>query len=554
MYVGSLGPACRLAQPIPSRQLGGVVQFNADLAARLKKYVRPDQPFGPPDAADITEPECAAALFDWNNQAFAELLTGSDVLVGRRGSGKSALLGTFCSRRYMHEDLSGKEARAYRDRFRLNAKTLLAVPDITINADTPVCMDELETHCERHVPSVEVLSRLWNLRIWLLVANELRRHHERLWSGAPHALQAYIAHDDVVERALAGITDRPAGAVMGADGFIAAMEAFLLSHGKRCVVTFDNMERYKFNDVQNAVLAGLIAATGKMIGTQHPSLDLKLCLPAEIFGHLKAIIFRPDKDFHKIQYLHWTPVELMHVAASRLKVYFQLYDNDSYDLCRDLHLTDRAVLRQFWNRFLPERIINKLSVEEETFTYLLRHTQLLPRQLLTFLNAIARRFRRDGRALFANRFETQHIIKGIEDAEDANAQAVLAMFKPMYPLVLEVFDNVMPRLTRLFDFGFLQSVYQSSAKKSMEQMQQEEFHSFWRMMLSTGAIGIVDQNASTDIYETAKFEFNSDHPLRMSDKDWLCVHPMFSRIYNVGPAPMPKVVLPRGSDFGLEVS
>jgi len=530
------------------------MQFNANLAAQLKKYVRPDQPFGPPDAADIAEPQCAAALFDWNNQAFAELLTGSDVLVGRRGSGKSALLSTFCGRRYMHEDLSGQEARAYRDRFRLNAKTLLAVPDITINADTPVYMDELETHCERRIPPVEVLSRLWNLRIWLLVGSTLQRQHAGLWRRAPSALQAYIAHDDVVSRALAAASERDAGAPMGTEDFVQAMEAFLLSHGTRCVITFDNMERYKFNDVQNAVLAGLIAATGKMIGTQHPSLDLKLCLPAEIFEHLKTIIFRPDKDFHKIQYLHWTPVELMHVAASRLKVYFQLYDADTYDLCKDLPLSDRAVLRQFWNRFLPESIVNKLDVEERTFTYLLRHTQLLPRQLLTFLNAIARRFTRDGRALFAQPFEAKHIIQGIEDAEDSNAQAVLAMFKPMYPLVLEVFDNVMPRLTRLFDYGFLHSVYQSSAKKPMAQMQKEEFHSFWRLMLSTGAIGVVDQDAATEIYEMAKFEFNSDHLLRVSDKDRLCVHPMFSRIYNVGPAPMPKMVLPRGSDFGLEAN
>jgi hypothetical protein len=84
------------------------MQFNVDLSERLKKYVRPDQPFGPPDAADIKEPDCAAALFDWNNQAFAELLTGSDVLVGRRGSGKSALLSTFSSKRYMRADLEVK--------------------------------------------------------------------------------------------------------------------------------------------------------------------------------------------------------------------------------------------------------------------------------------------------------------------------------------------------------------------------------------------------------------------------------------------------------------
>ena len=530
------------------------MNINADLAAKLKQYVRPDQPFGPPDAAEIKEPDCAAALFDWNNQAFAELLTGSDVLVGRRGSGKSALLGTFRSKRYMRADLSTDEAKAYRDRFHLNAKTLLAVPDLIVEADTPSHMDELEKYClhRQYIPSVEVLARLWNLRIWLLVGSTLARDYPMLWSQAPRSLQAYIANDDVVTTALAGANGHGGTCVMSPGEFIAAMEAFLRTEGKRCVITFDNIERYKFSDEQNAVLGGLIAATGKMIGTQHPSLDVKLCLPAEIFEHLKTVIFRADKDLQRIQYLHWSPVELMHVSATRVKVYFQLYDPDAYDLVKDLRLSDRAILRGFWNRYLPERIVNTLGIEEETFTYLLRHTQLLPRQLLTLLNAVARRFMRDGRILFATAFEARHIVAGIEDAEDSNAQAVLTMYKPMYPLVMEVFDLVMPRLKRVFDYGFLQSVYRSSARASMEQMQKPDFRSFWRLLLSTGAVGVVEADAGTDIYETGKFEFNSNYALRVSDKDQLCVHPMFSRIYNVDTAALRKVVLPRGSDFGME--
>ena len=112
---------------------------------------------------------------------------------------------------------------------------------------------------------------------------------------------------------------------MTADDYIREMEGCLRAAGKRCVVTFDNVERYKFDDIQNAVLGGLIAATGKLIGRQHPSLDVKLCLPAEIFDHLKTVVFRADKDLQKVQYLHWNSTTLMHLAASRLKVYLQLF-------------------------------------------------------------------------------------------------------------------------------------------------------------------------------------------------------------------------------------
>src|SRR5882672_2932160 len=98
--------------------------MTAQLDQLLKKYVREDQAFGPADAADVSEPMCAAALFDWNNQAFAELLVGSDVLVGRRGSGKSSLLRTFPARKYLTTEFRSDEARGFRDRYHISAKVL----------------------------------------------------------------------------------------------------------------------------------------------------------------------------------------------------------------------------------------------------------------------------------------------------------------------------------------------------------------------------------------------------------------------------------------------
>ena len=105
---------------------------------------------------------------------------------------------------------------------------------------------------------------------------------------------------------------------------------------------------------------------------------------------------------------------------------------------------------------------------------------MLPRQLLTALNAIVRRIPSDGRALFRSPLGAADIIRGIEDTEDANAQAVLGMYEPMYPSVREIFDLVMPRLRRVFDYGYLQSVYNFSAKQSMDRMQRGDSGGYWR--------------------------------------------------------------------------
>ncbi|MGC1778688.1 MAG: GTPase domain-containing protein, partial [Xanthobacteraceae bacterium] len=69
--------------------------------SRVLKYVRPDQPLGPADAHLIKDPEVAAFLFDPHNKSFNALLRKDvSVVVGRRGSGKTALLNSYLYRPY----------------------------------------------------------------------------------------------------------------------------------------------------------------------------------------------------------------------------------------------------------------------------------------------------------------------------------------------------------------------------------------------------------------------------------------------------------------------
>ena len=525
--------------------------MTAQLDQLLKKYVREDQAFGPADAADVTEPMCAAALFDWNNQAFAELLVGSDVLVGRRGSGKSSLLRTFPARKYLTTEFRSDEARGFRDRYHISAKVLSRIPDFVVDVDTPKQVNELESYCVTQpvVPPVEMLASMWRRRLWWLIGQELQKADGPLWDKLPEPLRRYITNRDIA----ATVEGSASNNELSAGGYIAQLEDFLLANNARVVVTFDNVEQHTFKPVQNAVLGGLIAATGKFIGAQHPSVDVKLCLPAELFRELQRIAFRPDKDFHRIQYLHWNAAELLHLAARRLRIYLSLWDHDEFDLIKDKGITDRTSLMDFWHRYLPQKITNSVDVEEDTFTYILRHTQMLPRQLIAVLNAICRRFRRNGGQLFARQFTGQDIIKGIEDTEDQNTHAVLMMFRPLFNEVDDLFQAVLPRLRREFDYGFLQSIWQSSAKIYMERMNKPDFISFWRLMLATGAMGLKMPEQKSAVYSTARFEFNTKHSISISDKDSLCIHPMFSRIYNLERKRDLKLILPRGSDFLAEL-
>jgi len=521
--------------------------LSEQLKEKLKRYVRSDQLFGPSVAPRKVDPDVAAALFDWRNLAFAELLQGSHVIIGRRGSGKSSLLGTFKSKPFLVDTITGDAARDFGRRHRLSSKKLRAVPDIVIEVNTPKLVYELETHCKglATIPGVEVLAELWTNRIWFLIGEEIKKRpkHMTLWQNLPDKIRSYISNRDI----FAASTSNGAG--LTSEDFSEALSDFLQSRNKSSVVTFDNVEEHKFEEVQNAVLAGLCAATGDIINAPTGPLDVKLCLPAEIFASLSTFLFRPDKDFHKRQYLHWNAEELMHLAAHRLKTYLEIYNPASAATLGDADITERAALKLFWSFFLPQKITNSVGIDEDPLTYILRHTQMLPRQLLSILNNIAARKQRDETSDI--QFDESDIIAGVMKSEETNKDAVLSMYMRRYRQVHELFSLVLPRLTPVFSYGKLQSIWQSSAKKMMEQMNCSDFLQFWRLMLSTGALGVVEGSGSSDIYVVGRFEYNTEHQLYISDKDELCVHPMFSRIYNVKRNGFDKIILPRGSDFRI---
>src|ERR1051325_11536015 len=58
----------------------------------LRDYISHDQPFGPIDAEDIQSPDMMEELFDQQNRVYRELISRPSIIIGRRGSGKTASL------------------------------------------------------------------------------------------------------------------------------------------------------------------------------------------------------------------------------------------------------------------------------------------------------------------------------------------------------------------------------------------------------------------------------------------------------------------------------
>ena len=108
-------------------------------------------------------------------------------------------------------------------------------------------------------------------------------------------------------------------------------------------------------------------------------VDIRFCLPAEVYHRFTRISSNPNKDFRRALRLQWTASELIFIGARRLGFYLDLYYPDLLRTLYPLNVSNRADALRLFQLVLPEKIENQGGFQEDTMSYILRHTQLLRR-------------------------------------------------------------------------------------------------------------------------------------------------------------------------------
>jgi hypothetical protein len=174
--------------------------------------------------------------------------------------------------------------------------------------------------------------------------------------------------------------------------------------------------------------------------------------------------------------------------------------------------------------------------------YLLRHTQLLPRHLLMYLNRICDRAKLQDK-VNAPVVTATDLVSGVRQTEVKLVHELFGAYKPIHPCAREVCEACLPELPQSFSQGALHQIYNRHGKAKMHGADLAEFR---KMLVEIGAIGKCV--AQTERYLEAEFEYTLPNQLPIGSREELCLHPMFMRVFNgireEGPGP---VVLPRGS-------
>ena len=493
----------------------------------IRPYITKDEPFGPIDSVDIDpkDTDVMNRLFERHNWIYKNLHQRPSIIMGRKGAGKTYYLRTvFFDKQY---DFYTEIRTAH-----LLAHISSVIQGMTREAVFP-----------------ETLSELWETILWTCVFSEIRKRpflsSQKLYVVNTYLEKVGIGDNDMVDDVLwkianlfddvmnsdprDGISEilRRFDRVAFDDAKLAVLDGLKTSK-KSFVILMDSLDDFRLDiDSVSRSLQGLLKFVGSM-NKPCDVVDIRFCLPSELFHRIIKISSNPNKDFRRALKLQWTATELVLIGAQRLMYYLILYYPEFLRSISPLDLTKRSDALLLFSKVLPEKITNQAGFQEETMSYILRHTQLLPRHFLMLLNSI---FKGLGAAPGSNPFPISEdkIINGIRKVEEFIVSEIFVAFKLIHPTAEITCKRCLPELGHQFSVGELHQVFTRHGKAVFGG---DGMFEFQRMLIEIGALGRVIRGKETDVYIKGNFEYTVAHELTISHDDQLCVHPLFSGIFS----------------------
>src|SRR5205085_1205124 len=115
-----------------------------------------------------------------------------------------------------------------------------------------------------------------------------------------------------------------------------------------------------------------------------------------------------------------------------------------------------------WEAIFPGTVVNGMGIQEPAATYLMRHTQLLPRNILQILTEIFRMNRDMGGARYE--INERALVEGLRRAEVRLSQETFVGYKQIYPPLKDVCTKSLNRLPVVFKYGDLHQVFNKSGR------------------------------------------------------------------------------------------
>lgn len=434
------------------------------------------------------------------------------LIVGRRGSGKTSLTKYFnFQRRFRNaRSIDVDEPEIYQSILQKIANTAYLSPDLAVND----------------------VRKIWEYLIWSIIFNEYAESDTIIRNAAyisGKKLKTARIISEIVNGLLSMYVDQN-GKVMGelsdaltSPVFNKAKEKVVeYTRKEPIIIAVDTFERYdRGNVAMMTVTASLVQCANNFnIAYASQGIHVKAFVSAEIFPFIKeSAITNTTKFIRRPLYLRWRPKDLIrliswrfyrYMTVRKFKMPFKRVDWNDFD----------DILQKMWYPFFGRSVNNLRGREEPSFPYILRHTQMRPRQLVILCNNIAREATSNGK--FPS-FSQIPIGKAIADCEFDLADEVLNSYNLIYPRVADII-MALTNAPMKFSGNYLDQI----AKKTSDVWTEGySLSGFRRLVAELGIVGKVRKKSEETSIIEADFEYAMQDRLVISNDDECVIHPMF---------------------------
>jgi hypothetical protein len=440
------------------------------------------------------------------------------LIVGRRGSGKTSLAQYFTfQRRIRHSRcISVSEPEVY-------ARVLSELNRLATSGALPVVLNRA--------------ARVWELLIWSLIFEEFRNEDEVVADACIFQTASGRSPARIVADVIRAIMTKILG--KSDTDIVQEIENTLRSKvfeaGKDRVVqltrkvpillAIDSLEHYPVDDdMMMKVTAALIQAASEFnLKYRNMGIHIKVFLASEITPFLiQNVLANPLKHVQNPVHLHWRPKDLLRLICWRFTQYLVEHRHLSKSPLREDQWSDfDAVHKAVWSPYFGDEVTNSHEIVERSFPYVLRHTQMRPRQLVFLCNQIAATAKRSGEF---PKFSSAVIRQGVWEAETELATEVINSYKEIYPKVADIIEAFVGAPV-IFPGQLLDKLahFTAGSWKPGEYSPQR----FRQLVTELGIVGRVrSKNSKRGIVEV-DFEYFERDRLTINNNDECAIHPMF---------------------------
>lgn len=445
------------------------------------------------------------------------------LIVGRRGSGKSSLI-EYLSFKDVHRKLrciDVNEPELYEEVLGKVAKLLQ----------------------DNALHTSHKIKLIWKYVLWTLLFREYAETDDRIRAASFVEFGSHqkMTPSRIILLLVQGLVTKLTG--LSVDEVFDSIEHKLSSEVfryaqaallERCaqdeaVIALDSIEDYPAsNSAMMAAISALIEYAAEFSSEYgHKGLHLKVFISSEIFPHLlSTVIPNPLKVVRDPLVMHWRPKELLRFVCWRWYLHLQETGRIPKDMQVDFE-RPADVMKKIWEPYFGSELINAAGNKEKSFAFLLRHTQLRPRQLVIMCNQLFRFVEENG---YQGDNPSRDAAHAVEAVQSQLAIEVINSYKKIHHNVDRIL-NALSGLPMVFRGRDLDRI----ARITSSQWENEEYSSynFRSICAELGIIGRIRHFDEASGIIAADFEYFLEDNLVITDRDNCVFHPLFFTKYNV---------------------